>query len=91
MSEAAMEQQCRRYVSKLGLISIKLYGGVAGDPDRVVLLPNGRCLLVEFKMPDGRLSPRQVYRHTELEGIGHRVAVVYSTQQFMALLDSILG
>jgi VRR-NUC domain len=90
MSESATERQCRVYAMSHGVPSMKLSGNVAGDPDRIFLMPNRRCLLVEFKQPEGRLSPRQKYRHTELLSYGHPVAVVYSTQEFKTLLDELL-
>ena len=90
MSEAGIEKGCRLYALKRGCPSFKLQGGTAGDPDRLFLLPRNRCLLVEFKTLDGRLSPRQVVRHDQLERAGHRVVVVRSTQQFRAALDLLL-
>lgn len=87
MSEAAIERQCRMYALKRKVVSIKLQGSTAGDPDRIFLLPGNHFMLVEFKQPHGVLSPRQKYRHTELLGYGHRVDVVYSTQDFKTLLD----
>jgi hypothetical protein len=87
MSESAIERQCRVYATGRGVLSIKLQTGITGDPDRLFLLPGGRCWLVEFKVPGGLLSPRQKYRHSELAHFGHRVTVVYSTQEFKLMLD----
>jgi hypothetical protein len=91
MSESAIERQCRTYATRRGVPSIKLQTGITGDPDRLFLMPGGRCWLVEFKVPEGRLSPRQKYRHAELAQFGHHVTVVYSTHEFTAMLDASLG
>lgn len=90
MSEAGIEKGCRLYALKRGCPSFKLQGGNAGDPDRLFLLPCNKCLLVEFKTPEGRVSPIQRVRHDQLERAGHRVVIVRSTQQFRKALDVLL-
>lgn len=91
MTEASIERSCRLHAQSRGVLSFKLQGYIAGDPDRVFLLPRRRVWLVEFKSPEGRVSPRQVERHRELAAAGHPVTVVRSTIEFRALLDSKLG
>lgn len=89
-SEASIEGTCAKYAKWLGVPTFKLSGYIAGDPDRIFLLPGNTCLLVEFKKPGGRLSKRQEIRHAQLRDAGHEVAVVYSTQQFRKLLAGLL-
>ena len=87
MLEAAIEAGCCKYAVKRGCIPVKLQGGVTGTPDRLFLLPGGKTLLVEFKSPTGRLSPRQKLVHATYATRGHRVHVVRDTTAFKLLLD----
>jgi hypothetical protein len=88
MSEASLERAACRYAKKRGVRNVKLQGGVVGEPDRLFLLPLGRCWLVEFKAVGGRTSPRQKIVHAEYEAIGHRVSVMNDIVGFRVVLDS---
>ena len=59
--EKDVEQRLRKGVEGLGGRCMKLVSqGNNGMPDRLVLLPDGRCVFVELKRPkNGRLSPVQ--------------------------------
>lgn len=50
-------------------------------PDRLILLPNGKSVLIEFKRPGGELSPGQRQEIKELRALGHRVAVCESVEE----------
>jgi hypothetical protein len=89
--EAALEAACNRHAAKRGVPSVKLQGGTTGMPDRLYLLPGGRCWLVEFKTATGRLSPRQLLVHAALAQRDHPVTVVRTTDQFKRALDWLLG
>ena len=58
-----------------------------GWPDRLVLLPRGRCAWVELKREAGRLSPLQEYTHTRLGAKGQCVYVAWSRED----VDRIVG
>jgi hypothetical protein len=79
MSEAALERACRAHATSRGARSAKLQGGIVGDPDRI--------FFVEFKQPDGRLTPRQKIVHEEYLHLGHPVSVIRTTLQFKVELD----
>jgi hypothetical protein len=49
-----------------------------GHPDYTIFLPHGRLLMLEMKVPGGRLSPQQIARIEELRAIGHRVEIAWS-------------
>lgn len=85
MREAYLEHSCCIYASRLGCRPIKLSDGITGIPDRIFLLPGGRCWLVEFKI-GSELRPRQKLVHEQLAAIGHVVDVVYNREQFTKLL-----
>jgi hypothetical protein len=88
VSESSLERSCCLLARKRGVRSVKLQSGITGEPDRLFLLPGGRCWLVEFKQRGGRVSPRQKIVHAEYEAIGHRVSVMSDRVGFKVALDS---
>jgi hypothetical protein len=52
-----------------------------GHPDFTIFLPNGRLLLIEMKVPGGRLSPEQIGRIEALRAIGHQVEIAWSADE----------
>lgn len=59
----------------------KMMPTVAGIPDRLVILPNGRIVLVELKAPGGRLRPIQQVMHERLAAIGVDVVLLTGVDQ----------
>lgn len=53
----------------------KARGYTNGQPDLVVLLPQGKVLLVEVKTPYGRQSDAQKAYQTAIENMGHRYEI----------------
>lgn len=53
----------------------KRSGVLTGLPDILVLLPDGRTLLIEVKAPGGVLSEAQAEMHTRIRATGHTVGV----------------
>jgi len=58
-----------------------------GCQDFTVFLPGGRLLCVETKAKGEKRSPAQLAWAKEMEMLGHKVDVVYSLGQFIALAD----
>jgi len=88
MKESAIESSVVRYCSRLGIKFVKLDPTFAkGIPDRMVLLPCGKPLFIEFKTPTGRLSPHQVYWKEVLEGLGYYHEVVDCPAAGKELID----
>lgn len=56
--------------------------GLAGMPDRIVMLPGGRLYLVELKRPGSRARPLQQARHARLAALGFPVYVVDDADAF---------
>lgn len=52
-----------------------------GMPDRLILLPDARCVWVELKTKGGRLSELQKYTHRLLRERGQVVYVVWTKEQ----------
>nr|WP_330398693.1 VRR-NUC domain-containing protein [Lacrimispora celerecrescens] len=63
--------------------------GLDGVPDRLVLLPGGRCAFVELKAPGKKLRPLQEKRRTQLEALGFPVYCIDRTEMIGGVLDEI--
>ena len=63
--------------------------GMAGIPDRLVLLPKGRIYFVELKAPGKALRPLQVKRKRQLEALGFKVYVIDSYEKIQLFIDEV--
>lgn len=84
--EGPLERRCCALVRKLGGMPLKLWPTLAGLPDRLCLLPGGVFLFVEFKAPDGQVSPIQRRVFDALGALGFPVSIVRNYQTFTILL-----
>ena len=75
--ESATETRLTRAVRRSGALTLKLAPTTAGIPDRIVVWPNGVVDFVEVKAEDGRLSPIQRHRISDLRENGANAFVVY--------------
>lgn len=90
MLERDIERPFALSVAKMGGLCVKQQMvGIAGFPDRLVLMPSGIGLFIEFKAPHGRLSERQKVVIQKLKKSGHRVEVVSSQTQAESLLEEL--
>lgn len=76
MLESAVEAVFARRVRDLGGLSFKFVPLHAGNPDRIVLLPNGIVRFIELKADGGTLDPAQVLWHRRARELGTTVHVV---------------
>lgn len=84
-SEKYLEQTLSKEVKKLGGLALKFVSpGVAGVPDRIVLLPNGKIAFVELKAPGKKMRPLQIKRKEQLESLGF---LVYCIDSIKAIED----
>lgn len=80
--ESFLENKFVKAVKKIGGLAVKFESpGMAGVPDRIVLLPGGKVLFVELKRPGQKPRPLQVKRIKDLEAMGFQVEVVDSVQR----------
>ena len=79
-TESAVAKRLRERVQALGGRCITLAPTVRGLPDRLVLLPGGRVLLIELKDHGGRLSAHQVLWHQQAADLGSPVAVLMGAE-----------
>ena len=90
MREKYIEQKLVSEVRKRGGICPKWVSpGFAGMPDRLVLLPDGKLVMVEVKAPGKKPRPLQLARHRLLEGLGFPVHVIDNIEQIGGILDEI--
>lgn len=81
MRESAVEAVFARRVRELGGLSFKFAPVHAGNPDRLVLLPDGVVALVEIKADDGALRPDQLLWHRRAARLGTQVYVVTGAEE----------
>ncbi len=85
-----MEQKLVKAVRKAGGMCPKLVSpGMAGMPDRLVLLPGGRFAFAEVKAPGQSPRPMQLHRHAQLRELGFRVAVLDDPAKIPGLIREI--
>lgn len=88
MRERDNERSLRESMERYGGKALKFTSpGNNGVPDRLVILPGGRIIMVELKTECGRLSSIQAYQHKKLRELGVKVITLYGTRgvsDFMA-------
>ncbi len=77
ITEQKIEAQLVRQVKAAGGMALKLIcPGVAGVPDRIVLLTGGRIVFAELKAPGEKPRPLQRKRHMQLQALGFTVLII---------------
>jgi len=77
-------------VKKMGGRAVKFMSpGFDGMPDRLVLLPGGKCGFVEVKAPGKRPRALQVVRHEMLKELGFKVYVLDAIGQIEEIINDI--
>jgi len=90
MLEKEIELQLVMAVKKKGGWAVKFTSpGFDGMPDRLVLLPGGRCGFVEVKAPGKRLRALQRVRHEMLRALGFKTYVLDAREQIEEIINDI--
>ena len=90
MLEKEIEQAFVRAVKNIGGWCLKLScPGMNGVPDRLVLLPKGRCAFVELKAPGKKPRPLQIKRMRQLSSLGFPCFVIDGKEQIGGVIDAI--
>ena len=90
MREKEVEQALVRSVRKVGGLCMKfICPGMDGVPDRLVLLPFGKCAFVELKAPGKKPRPLQIRRMKPITAIGIPCYVIDTKEQIGGVLDAI--
>jgi hypothetical protein len=81
MKESKIEKALKNKVEEMGGMALKFVSpGMAGVPDRIVLIPKGRVVFIELKSPGKKLRPLQLKRKSQLELLGFKVYIIDSLQ-----------
>ena len=92
MKEKVIEQKLVREVKKLGGLAVKLTSpGLAGMPDRLVILPAGHIAFVELKAPGMKPRLLQMKRLEMLRRLGCQVYVLDDIEQIQEILREMGG
>ena len=90
MREKTTEQKLTQMVKVSGGIAPKFVSpGFDGMPDRLVLLPGGKCGFVEVKCRGEKPRPLQEVRHGMLRRLGFKVYVLDQAGQIGEVLREI--
>ena len=90
MLEKEIEQALVRAVKNIGGWCLKLScPGMDGVPDRLVLLPKGKCAFVELKAPGEKPRPLQIRRMRQLSSLGFSCFVIDGKEQIGGVIDAI--
>ncbi len=92
MREKQVEQALVKAVKANGGICPKFTSpGLAGVPDRLVLMPNGKLGFVEVKAPKKKPRALQLYRMKQLTDLGFHCFVLDEIEPIPELLERIGG
>ena len=92
MREKTIEQKLASAVRLKGGIAPKFVSpGFDGMPDRLVLLPDGKCGFVEVKAPSRTPRPLQMARIKLLRRLGFSVFILDDESQIPQILSEIGG
>ena len=88
MLEKQIERKLYDEVKKIDGMCLK-QTGIAGIPDRLVLLPNGKCAFVELKAPGEKPRKLQLMRMKQLKKLGFKCYLVDGVEQIKPMLEVI--
>ena len=90
VSEKHIEHTLSEMVKRLGGLCPKFVSpGLAGVPDRIILLPEGKVAFAELKAPGKKPRPLQLRRIAKLRRLGFKTYVIDSIEQIGGVLDEI--
>ena len=90
-SEKALERYFCAQMRRLGYPCIKQFNPYeAGWPDRLIVLPRGRVIWVEFKSTGQKPTELQLQRHTDLRALYHVVYTVATREEADTIIRHIL-
>lgn len=90
MLESEIEKTLIIEVKKREGLALKFISpNLAGVPDRIILMDNGKMAFAELKAPGKKLRPLQIKRKTQFESLGFKVYCIDSKEQIGGILDAI--
>lgn len=89
--ERDLERKFKDSMETLGCLVFKFVSpGKAGVPDRLVVMPGGRCFFVEMKRPGGKLRPLQTFWKDRLEAQGAGYYVIDNFDGIEAVMRAVV-
>lgn len=90
MLEKQIEARLGRMLRQRGALFYKFVSpGQPGVPDRIIVMPGGRCVFVELKTQVGRLARIQAWQLDQLRQHGAEVYVIKGWAQARALVRTL--
>lgn len=90
MLERTIENKLRKATKQAGGIALKFTSpGLAGVPDRLIILPPGRYAFIEVKRPGTKPRPLQKTRHTQLKKLGCHIYIIDHPDQIPGIIHEI--
>ncbi|MFA6867571.1 MAG: VRR-NUC domain-containing protein [Clostridia bacterium] len=90
MLEKEIEAKFRNEIHDLGGMALKFISpSLVGVPDRLVLMPNGKALFVEFKAPNKKMRPLQQMRKNQLTKLGFKVYYIDNIEKIREVIYEI--
>lgn len=86
--EGAVEAHLKQIVEAAGGLCLKFTSGIAGVPDRIVVLA-GRTVFVELKAPGEKPRPLQEERFAQMRAAGATVLVADTVERCDAVLTAL--
>lgn len=91
MDEAKLERRLKREIKKRNGLALKFTSpGMAGVPDRIILLPGGLIYFVELKASGKKLRPLQKKRAEQLQALGLSVYCIDSDETLDSFLQEVM-
>ena len=88
--ESELEKKLCKEVKALGGLALKFVSpGLAGMPDRLILIAIGTIGFVEAKAPKKKPRKLQKIRHKQLQELGFQVYVLDKESQIGGIIDAI--
>lgn len=92
MRESFIEEKLTKAVKQNGGVCWKFTSpGIAGVPDRIVLMPKGNIAFVEVKAPGEKPRPLQLSRHRLLRRLGFRVYVLDALEDIDKIIKEVMS
>lgn len=90
-TEKYLEEILCKGVKKYGGIALKFVSpGMAGVPDRIVLMKSGKVVFVELKAPGKKMRPLQIKRKNQLETLGFKVYCIDSFEKVQEFIEKVM-
>ena len=86
MLEKQIERRLCDEVKAAGGMCLK-QTGLAGIPDRLVVMPGGKCAFIELKAPGEKPRKLQMMRMKQLKKLGFKCFVIDGVEQIGKVLE----